>query len=315
MTPGKEVVFYHWITMWAEPVDLRLWLDNQYTGSPIGSGNAPAGQAPPWQPVYAQGELFDFALSSRHVTALSLAGAAGSSIVANAQISGSTQGIANATIQLVNGMGNTVATQVTDPTGSVQFDNLPPDAYTVQAQSNFYSFSLITNIIVPPNKTVTLLGTPTGTNQPPPGGDGVTPPPISNAVTTTISVYDSTTDGGILKFLPNIQINIDGNAAGSTGASGSLIVAQIAIGKHTVTAHDPTGAYIDATVTVSISTNGQQWSVAMTPVTAPPPGGGGGPPTGGGGTNTTTYEALGVVVAILIVGAVITLAGRKKGGK
>ncbi len=68
LAPEDEFVLVHWVPMWGEDVYERLWLDNAYASGP----NCQAGAAPPWPLTCRQGELYDFALSSRHLIAINM---------------------------------------------------------------------------------------------------------------------------------------------------------------------------------------------------------------------------------------------------
>jgi hypothetical protein len=64
MAPGQDSVRSLFMPMWSENVYQRLWVDNE-NGT---LGNCTAGTPPPWRDdVCRQGELYDFALSSRHL--------------------------------------------------------------------------------------------------------------------------------------------------------------------------------------------------------------------------------------------------------
>jgi hypothetical protein len=67
LAPNQEAVHAFILPMWEEDVYERLWVHNT-----AGVGNCPAGQPPPWTGCY-QGELFDFALSSRHLVRINKA--------------------------------------------------------------------------------------------------------------------------------------------------------------------------------------------------------------------------------------------------
>lgn len=176
LLPGEEFLHYHWLQMWAEPVDLRLWVDNAYTGNPIGSGNAPPGTPPPWPANIAQGELFDMALRSRHITAIQLgAGPGQDAIVINVT---DNQGYALPGVSIGGDLTGT-----TDANGNAQF-TVRPGAHNVNLSKSGYNPGGGSINVTFSGQTFKFQLSP---STPP-----VTPPPIIIHDTITINVTDAT---------------------------------------------------------------------------------------------------------------------------
>jgi hypothetical protein len=314
---GATIVLAQTITMWSEPVDLRNWVVNNLTGSPTGSGNAPAGAAPPWSTNYAQGELFDYALSSRHVTALQVIGmgsAPNNSVQVFTYVDGEPNPIPNATVQLINANGSVALVQNSDVSGSVIFQGLPAGTYSVQAQASGWTFQPYQGLVIPTTLIVKLSGTSVSV---PTGPPGLTPPPSgAGSVPFSIRVYDQAATNqtnGTVVLIPNINVTIDGAFAGVTNASGTLSTT-VSVAQHSITLVDPTGKYVSANITANVTEAGQTDSVGLG-LTSTSSGGGG---TGGNNppinplnpVSNSTLEVVGIVIAIVIVIALLGVGAK-----
>lgn len=155
LAPNTENVQSMFAPMWGEPIYQRLWFDNEYAQS----GNCPAGAPPPWGiNTCRQGEVFDYALSSRHLTAINLtSGPSTYNIGGVVVIQGTQTPISGAVVTLSDGRGGLT----TGADGIFSFTVIP-STYSLHVSASGYNDGQIVNIVVPPSHgslVVELSGT------------------------------------------------------------------------------------------------------------------------------------------------------------